>query len=121
RVDRICSSSLRIRTKDQRVGLGAHGFSAEGRATGGKARVRERGECDPGDRWSGIACREGVDNPSLSEIACFAIAVEVWVFEIRIEFGEDLGDENRVVGDVAGASICDRDGGGSAADLHRPV
>ena len=38
-----------------------------------------------------------MDDPSFPEIACLTIAVESGVFEVGIEFGEDLGDEDRVV------------------------
>ena len=57
----------------------------------------------------------------LSEIASLAIAVESGVGEVGVEFGEGVGDEDRVVGDVAGALIRDRDGGRSAANLYGPV
>ena len=38
--------------------------------------------------------------------------------EVGVEFGEDLGHEDRVVGDIAGAIIRDRKGGGIAPDIH---
>jgi hypothetical protein len=44
-----------------------------------------------------------VNDPLFSKVAPLTIAVEVGVNEIRVEFGKDLGDENRVVRDVAGA------------------
>ena len=110
------------RAKD--VGLGGrHGVAEVIRrhAVGVKAGIGEGSQGDFGDRRIGIARREGVDDPSLPEIACLTIAVESGVFEVGIEFGEDLGDKDRVVGDVAGAPIRDRNGGGSTAHLHGPV
>ena len=43
------------------------------------------------------------------------------VDEVGVALGEDLGDEDRVVGDVAGAPIRDRNSGGIASNLHGPV
>ena len=75
---------------------GRHGVAEVVRryAVGGKAGIGERGEGDFGDRRIGIARREGVDNPSLPEIARLTIPVENGVFEVGVEFSEDLGDED---------------------------
>src|SRR5262249_5090730 len=48
-------------------------------------------------------------------------AVELAVFKIGVKLGEDLGDKHRVVGDVAGALVRDRNRGRIAADLHGAV
>src|SRR5262249_13946578 len=47
------------------------------------------------------------------------IAVEKGVFEVGVEFGEDLGDEDR--GDVPRALIRDGNGGGISSNLHSSV
>jgi len=44
----------------------------------------------------------------LPEVARLTVAVESGVVEVGVEFGEDLGDEDR--GDVPGALIRDRNG-----------
>src|SRR5215471_9134926 len=54
----------------------------------------------------------------LPEIAPLAISVKDGVGEVGIELGKGLGNEDGVVGDVAGALIGDRDGPRPAADLH---
>src|SRR5437660_5834638 len=59
-----------------------------------------------------------MDDALFSSIARLAIPVKDGVGEIRVEFGEGIGNEDRVVGDVAGALICYRDGPGPAADLY---
>ena len=69
----------------------------KGHAVGGKAGIGERREGDFGDRRIGIARREGLDDPLLPEIARLTIAVENGVDEVGVEFGEDLGDEDRFV------------------------
>ena len=83
------------------VGVGGRDGVAEvirAHAVGGKAGIGERLQGDFGDRRIGIARREGVDDPLFPEIARLTIAVESGIFEVGVEFGEDLGDEDRVVG-----------------------
>ena len=60
----------------------------------------------------GLARRKGVDHPALPEITRLTIAVELRVLKVGVEFGEDLGDEDRVVGAVTSPLIRDRNSGG---------
>ena len=89
-------------------------------AVDGKARIIEGRESDFGDRRIGIARRKGLDNPSFPEIACLTITVERGVVEVGVEFGEDLGDENRFVRIDLVTVIRDRKGGGIASNIHFP-
>src|SRR5262249_47348202 len=57
----------------------------------------------------------------LPEITRLTITVEIGVVEVGVEFGEDVGDKDRVVGDVPGALIRDRNGGGSTTHLYGPI
>ena len=87
----------RVRAED--VGLGGrHGVAEVVRryAVGGKAGIGERLQGDFGDRRIGIARREGLNDPLFPEIARLTIAVESGVFEVGVQFGEDLGDKDRV-------------------------
>jgi hypothetical protein len=67
-----------------------------------------------------MARRKGVDHPALPEITRLPIAVELRVLEVGVEFGEDLRDEDRVVGDVTRPLIRDRNSGGITSHDHGP-
>src|SRR5262249_31071137 len=89
-----------VRGRAEDVGLGGRDGAAEvirRYAVGVKTRIAETREGNFGDWRIGIARREGVDDPLLPEIAILTVTVELEVFEVGIEFGEDLCDKDRVV------------------------
>ena len=90
-------------------------------SVGVKAGIGERREVYWGDRRIGITRREGMDDPSLAKIAIFTVTVELRVFEIGVEFGEDLGDKDYIIGNIAGALVRDREGGWIAPNMTAPT
>src|ERR1700730_8894182 len=63
---------------------------------GGKAGIYEGLQRDFGDQRIAVARREGMDDALFSEIARLSIAIEDGVYEIGVEFGESVSDEDGV-------------------------
>ena len=101
RVDGVSCRQGRVRAEDERVGWAGRGFRAEVRAVGGEAGIGERGEGDFGDRRLALPAGKAWTTPRFPRSRA-SPTVERGVDEGGVEFGEDLGDEDRFVRVIAG-------------------